>query len=558
MSTYLRPLSGLVVVILWAFVVTGCGSNDSVGQSGEDATTDDGGTTDETTTTDDGGTTDGTTATDDGGTTDGTTASDDGGTTDETTASDDGGTTDETTASDDGGTTDETTTTDDGGTTDGTTTTDDGGTTDETCLPDCEGKSCGDNGCGESCGECEDGNLCYQGQCVIDGPCGLEPTCECVVAHCYPQVTVEAAKTDCLKAKETSGECLTVQLEAYLLKGCGTHCVNKNISLKLLSAYEVCTDPICKESKQKWELTFGFASMCENCLCTQQCDLINCGKDEDDGCGGTCDCAEGSICKSGTCTECIPSCENKECGFNGCKGSCGNCDPGFLCKGGQCKCIQQCDGKSCGDDGCGGTCGQCFPNGECVDGKCECEPSCGDKKCGSDGCGGNCGQCGPNQSCNANGQCVEVCTPKCGDKKCGPDGCGSICGKCDSGSSCENGQCIEASCITGAIKCSSCQKCDQISALCIDKAGEGEACQSNADCLYNSCKFIGPDGFGKCIGLVTGPSDCSKDSDCKTACTFCFSLPIGKGICASKKTQGVGCKSSVECISAKCSGGTCK
>ncbi|HIN85268.1 MAG TPA: hypothetical protein EYN06_02225 [Myxococcales bacterium] len=509
MSTYLRPLFGLVVVILWALVVTGCGSNDSSGQSGDD-----------------------------------------------TTAASDGGTTDETTTTDDGGTTDETTATDDGGTTDGTTTTDDGGTTDETCLPDCEGKSCGDNGCGESCGECEDGNLCYQGQCVIEGPCGLEPTCECVIVHCFPKVTAEAAKSDCLKAKEANEECLTVQLEAYLLKGCGTHCANKNTIFKLLSLYEVCTEPICKETKQEWEA--GEPTICENCLCTQQCDLINCGKDEDDGCGGKCDCAEGSICKSGTCTECTPSCENKECGSNGCNGSCGNCEPGFLCKGGQCKCIQQCDGKSCGDDGCGGTCGQCFSNGECVDGKCVCEPFCGDKKCGSNGCGGSCGQCGPNQSCNANGQCAEVCTPKCGAKKCGPDGCGSICGKCDSGSSCENGQCIEPSCITGAIKCSSCQKCDQSIALCIDKAGDGEACQGNADCLNNSCKFIGPDGFGKCTSLVTGPSNCSKATDCKTACTFCLTLPIGKGVCASKKTQGVGCKSSVECISAKCSGGTCK
>ena len=36
------------------------------------------------------------------------------------------------------------------------------------CQPDCEGKECGDDGCGPSCGECLEGTACQEGLCV---PC---------------------------------------------------------------------------------------------------------------------------------------------------------------------------------------------------------------------------------------------------------------------------------------------------------------------------------------------------------------------------------------------------
>lgn len=34
------------------------------------------------------------------------------------------------------------------------------------CSPECEGRSCGDNGCGGTCGECLTGQACESGQCV--------------------------------------------------------------------------------------------------------------------------------------------------------------------------------------------------------------------------------------------------------------------------------------------------------------------------------------------------------------------------------------------------------
>ncbi|HIA01631.1 MAG TPA: hypothetical protein EYN06_06015 [Myxococcales bacterium] len=37
------------------------------------------------------------------------------------------------------------------------------------CTPDCDGKECGDDGCGNSCGEClGNGSVCTNGQCVVE------------------------------------------------------------------------------------------------------------------------------------------------------------------------------------------------------------------------------------------------------------------------------------------------------------------------------------------------------------------------------------------------------
>lgn len=42
------------------------------------------------------------------------------------------------------------------------------------CTPACEGRSCGDDGCGGSCGSCEGGLSCDEGICVA----GCVPSCE--------------------------------------------------------------------------------------------------------------------------------------------------------------------------------------------------------------------------------------------------------------------------------------------------------------------------------------------------------------------------------------------
>jgi hypothetical protein len=43
------------------------------------------------------------------------------------------------------------------------------------CVPDCAGKACGDNGCGESCGNCAGGRTCVNGTCCT--PASVPETC---------------------------------------------------------------------------------------------------------------------------------------------------------------------------------------------------------------------------------------------------------------------------------------------------------------------------------------------------------------------------------------------
>ena len=45
------------------------------------------------------------------------------------------------------------------------------------CVPACFGLVCGDDGCGGSCGECGDGQLCDEGTCICAPDCGPEQEC---------------------------------------------------------------------------------------------------------------------------------------------------------------------------------------------------------------------------------------------------------------------------------------------------------------------------------------------------------------------------------------------
>ncbi len=106
-------------------------------------------------------------------------------------------------------------------------------------------------------------------------------------------------------------------------------------------------------------------------------------------------------------------------------------------------CVPACaGGKECGPDGCGGSCGQCGDTQTCdASGHCvgQCTPSCGGAECGSDGCSGSCGTCGSGEMCSG-GQCV--CEPQCADagvpRFCGDDACGGSCGTCGAGYVCSN------------------------------------------------------------------------------------------------------------------------
>ena len=222
------------------------------------------------------------------------------------------------------------------------------------CCPtyDCDGKQCGNDGCGGACGTCAGDLYCDGSQCVACLP-------NCFGYECGPD-------------------------------GCGGTCGE--------------CDPgaLCDEHGK-----------CE--ICVKACFGKSCGADGCGGTCGTCP-EEWFCSDEGLCVDCLSDCGTKECGPDGCGGQCGYCEFGQPCNmDGTCPpCLPDCTGKQCGDDGCGGTCGDCGSSGTCATstGKCTCEPDCTDKVCGDNGCGGSCGICeGETQLCSS-GHCF---VPAVGD-----------------------------------------------------------------------------------------------------------------------------------------------
>ncbi len=350
------------------------------------------------------------------------------------------------------------------------------------CQPSCEGKECGDDGCGGSCADCPADLACIGNTCQANDGCYATSTpgcpnciCEACVCELYPPCCEEAWDEVC--AMYCDGWC----------EGCGAlvACGDGQCQPDLLETCSNCPgDCACGEG----EICF------EQYCCTPYCEGLECG---DDGCGGACGmCPEGKVCSwDGFCVEggggCFESevpgcggclCESCVCEMDSyccdiawdslcvseCMDYCGGCGGGpGMCGDGTCEndptencgtcpqdcacaqdevcmwdtcCAPDCDGKECGDDGCGGSCGNCAPGCSCQDGTCPadcgCEPACSLKECGDDGCGGSCGDCEKGSACNADGQCEPICVPDCEDRECGNDGCDGSCGDCAPGVDC--------------------------------------------------------------------------------------------------------------------------
>ena len=187
------------------------------------------------------------------------------------------------------------------------------------CHPSCDGRDCGDDGCGGLCGSCAQGEAC-------------DPTGAC----CAPM---------CEGADNEVRECGS--------DGCGGSC------------------GACAEGE-----SCGMDGRCVE-PCAGACDGKVCGPD---GCGGLCGVCDAICTDAGQCvTTCTPNCVDlhgdlKVCGPDGCGGSCGLCPGGAFCQGdGSCgeTCEPACEGRFCGPDGCDGSCGDCTEGVLCsIDGQC--------------------------------------------------------------------------------------------------------------------------------------------------------------------------------------------
>lgn len=178
------------------------------------------------------------------------------------------------------------------------------------CDPDCDGKECGANNCGGSCGDCPENYVCL-----------LNQTCMCT-PNCQGQ---ECGDDTC---GGTCGTCPEIA-------------------------------PVCEDGK--------CVMVCEPNCGDKECGPDGCGG----GCGS---CPEQHVCLEDQTCLCIPDCGDKECGSNGCGGLCGICPGSQdSCVDSQCKCVPDCEAKECGLNGCGGMCGWCAAMEACtIAGECVC------------------------------------------------------------------------------------------------------------------------------------------------------------------------------------------
>jgi hypothetical protein len=203
------------------------------------------------------------------------------------------------------------------------------------CVPSCEGKVCGEDGCGGSCGDCL--NWC-------------DPQCD------LPEVPY----ADPLLCAEDGTSCYQACCPSCCDKQCG----------------EDGCGGICGECQGMQD-----ACVLGACVCQPACDGKECG---DDGCGGVCGvCAEHSVCDSGTCIL-LPWCGDGTCASDLAE-TCSTCPVDCWCGCGE-QCLDHvcvfmaCTGKVCGPDDCGGTCAPgCAPGEACQNGQCgvvSCYPDC--------------------------------------------------------------------------------------------------------------------------------------------------------------------------------------
>lgn len=422
----------------------------------------------------------------------------------------------------------------------------------EVCLesgncykPQCDGRECGTDAMGFSCGSCPFGTECVDalGEC-LSLPEACVPTTQAGCPGCDCEACVCAIRPECC-SHHWDVTCVTlcdVQ--------CGYDCspCPENPSCEGLECGSYCGVQ-CGVCSGPTEICFQY-----HC-CTPQCEGAVCGPD---GCGGECgQCGGYDQCVNGACVPCQPQCEGVECGSDGCGGECGQCSGAELCIDGAClesSCQGSCGGQSafgcfcdsaCLDYGdcCADLCVACpemcagadackgIPAKGCCQGntlvtcdsmgvlthECSNEPLCGwnggsfryecntdgtadpsgalpmdcqvwcdqwcvGRSCGVSGCGESCGECEEGQVCSSEGQC---CTPNCKGMECGGDGCGGICGECPQGWACESGLCTEA--------------CSGISYQgCCD--GEKLRYCDNGHLQEQSCAGMGPCGWDSGAG----------------------------------------------------------
>ncbi|MGC4118188.1 MAG: lamin tail domain-containing protein [Myxococcales bacterium] len=227
------------------------------------------------------------------------------------------------------------------------------------CTPSCGTRVCGDDGCGGSCGSCDDGSLCTTDSCDGNGQCvftaiSCDDSNACTNDSC---VTATGCVHNTVTCDDGSA-CTTDSCDSVY--GCLHDTVVCNDG-------NVCTNDSCSPTTG---CDHAAISCDDNDACTaESCDAVTgCGHttiscDDADACTtDTCSASTGCAHVAVNCNDSDP-CTVDTCSTSGCAHT-ALCQVGQVCQAGSC-CTPSCTGKNCGDDGCGGSCGTCIGDQIC-------------------------------------------------------------------------------------------------------------------------------------------------------------------------------------------------
>ena len=360
------------------------------------------------------------------------------------------------------------------------------------CVPDCDGKACGDDGCGGSCGECTDcKSVCSEGQCEA------QPQSD---SGCFDNDIYW--KDSCGDWGDKATECGGA--------GCNT-------------GSKVCAD--CEEICGAYECGMQGDCDCGTCPSGQSCQAgqceVKCGDGQcgagEDKCSCPADCAGGCAgCCAGT--ECKTGDTVSFCGSGG--EPCDECTGGEVCDGVGCDCTSE-HHKGCaaGDvywfDSCGV---QGDKYEECGAHACA-DATCQSASCPDGFCNGTETQCSCAQDCGTCAGCCSGTTCKTGMAH-------TQCGK--NGVTCQNCTADEESCVNQECKC------DCGDGMCCDTE---TCCTCSSDC--GSCCGNGQCDCGETY--QTCPADCESSVQCSPSCDpvleECVAVTTGGFKCTAKMVE---------------------
>ncbi len=354
------------------------------------------------------------------------------------------------------------------------------------CVPDCSGRQCGENGCGGTCGQCKQGEVClYSGKCCVPDCQGRECGDDGCGGLCGAKTHKNAGKCEvgarCMDGKcvaDCNSQCDGIQCGGFGGAPCGGSCGR-------CPAAQLCFDGKCYSE-------YGGIGVAGCCL--HDAVAMNWAGGTMAG-GGTLyrkDCEYDEYCgfmpESEWCYTDVAGCSyigQYQCVPQAWPYRSAPYSPGSLSTppprdcAATCPSGPQCEGRACGPDGCGSTCGECSTGMICVDGVCTKDP-CGPGTCGPDGDGNYCSACPASSRCNADYECEPCPIDACAGRECGPDGCGGYCGTCPGTGTCVSGTCIEV-CEgirpgTGCCDGNAVVRCDGLPMVKMDCGPNGPAC----------------------------------------------------------------------------------